>query len=182
MSLLRKRGSSTSKVLCKRAMGIGQAKAATLQKEMLFTLLSGERIHSDGYDHYVDETYTSFWGIDVGSTAYALITIDYAEAGEHFTDFMVQLGQNTIFDGQLSLRPEDLLKSFVHNYLAFSWVDVIWDGEEGQIIYTSDNRPYYEEVRATLTPAPVPLPATVALLPFGIGAFAVMRRRRRQSA
>lgn len=54
-------------------------------------------------------------------------------------------------------------------------------------LYTAENGRYYygtsfEDARFTIVqPAPVPLPASAALLPFGLGALAMMRKRRRKT-
>ena len=39
--------------------GVGQAEAAVVQQDMLFTLNSAERIYSDGSDYYVADHYSS---------------------------------------------------------------------------------------------------------------------------
>ncbi len=61
----------------------------------------------------------------------------------------------------------------------FKWYGLDWDGTDGIYEYSSDMGRYLEYARLEFTLAPVPLPATVALLPIGIGALAMMRRRRR---
>lgn len=63
--------------------------------------------------------------------------------------------------------------------------DIHWDGEVGGFFYQDDGYPWSRSVRAGMSlgeaPAPVPLPAGAALLPFGLGALAVMRKRRRSA-
>lgn len=54
-----------------------------------------------------------------------------------------------------------------------------WNGTAGSLSYRDDGAPWSLDVQGTIELAPVPLPATAALLPMGLGALAMMRRRRR---
>lgn len=53
---------------------------------------------------------------------------------------------------------------------------------DGNHWYWYDYETSYFTVLAVDAPAPVPLPATAALLPLGIGALAVLRKRRKHAA
>ncbi|WP_306608556.1 VPLPA-CTERM sorting domain-containing protein [Paracoccus sp. WLY502] len=58
---------------------------------------------------------------------------------------------------------------------------ISWDGTTGSVYYYYDEQDHVWDrmVTGTIQLAPVPLPASAALLPLGIGALVLVRRRRR---
>lgn len=56
---------------------------------------------------------------------------------------------------------------------------VSWGGTTGDLRYFNDDVPWSRDLRSPIELVPAPLPATAALLPLGIGALAMLRRRRK---
>ncbi|WP_103173790.1 VPLPA-CTERM sorting domain-containing protein [Paracoccus sp. SY] len=80
--------------------------------------------------------------------------------------------------GQYTLNPASL----EHYHMVSGLPDFIirWDGEIGEFYYRIGSRERHLEYSGSFRAIPpVPLPASAALLPLGLGALAMMRRRRK---
>lgn len=163
------------------ALGIGSgAQAATLNAS--FTLVSAVDVHIPVFEEDMpkqeDRQLLEWWGITVGKTVAATVTIG---EGMRFT---LATAAGIVFD-------EYIWRSGSSYYgLTYGpdhgWTGLSWDGSlfgSGSILAQGAEDPWFKEIYGEfrLQPAPVPVPLSAAFLPLGFGAFAMIRRRR-QSA
>lgn len=166
------------RVLCAAAavvVGVGQAEAATVDHVKL--TLNAEYICEMECDEPAP-TIGKFMGIPVGQSVYGDLYI-----GDRDDDLLQQIlfvskgiihELGFFLDEQLDGRYSEI--GAIESMYAYL---INWNGSEGSLWYRDDNVPWSLEVQGTIELAPIPLPATAALLPMGLGALALMRRRRR---
>ncbi|SNR59782.1 VPLPA-CTERM protein sorting domain-containing protein [Paracoccus sediminis] len=155
------------------AMGIGSAAdAATLRLEFDYAYHGGDNLENTDF--------TTVWGLPVGGVSEVQLDLDYPAS--NYAELKTNAGivifgdivgfMNGVFWGDTGLSGID--------YTVFSW-----DGTLGYVEYSGEFGSYetFKDIRATLSLvsdlAPVPLPAGALLLPAGIGALALLRKRRR---
>ena len=162
------------------AVGAGQAEAATYNGT--FTLVSAVSEHEEVFGHpYEDDILLpGHWGVATGETVAATITITPDIGGMIFALFA---GATEIFNSYVSLSGTGYAGSQSGTEDAYyGWKELFWDGAgSGTVSYSGEMTPWYPEIRGTFTVdlVPVPLPLSAALLPLGIGALAMMRKRRK---
>lgn len=182
------------KAMCAAAalmVGVGQAEAATvLDVEFTITRAVNEYIPvpEEGPDEgFEDVPFEEFWGVKVGDTVNAVFT--YAEewvGNQKSLRASFSVADQLLFRGTLSRgMPWEMAWAGISDHTSSpEYFALEWDGVGmGTLEYTHDFRPWFPTVEATwsvVSPAPVPVPMTAALLPFGIGALAMMRKRRKQ--
>lgn len=174
--------------LCAAAVavvGIGQAAEAATILNVKLTLNSAviDYSPSEGPDEgFKDVTLDEFWGLRVGETVDATFTYQEVESGEiRWLTAILVTTSGSIFEG--TLEGGGPWSGISNDSNSSEYTRLTWDGNlSGTVGYSYDARPFFTSADATWTvqPAPVPLPSTAALLPLGIGALAVMRKRRRR--
>lgn len=160
------------RALCAAAavvVGVGQAEAATYN--VMFTIARADHVYYPADNSEYTITPLGEWrGMLVNSPLRGLLKLE-----EGITPIL-SVGGKFLFGG-----------GDAENYADGSWWQtnetlydyLTWTGAEGTWMRREDNLPDYLFVDADIQLAPVPLPATAALLPMGIGALALMRKRRR---
>ncbi len=171
------------RALCAAAavvVGVGSAaEAATV--DVVFTLTEAVEHYMPPWDEsaWVDTPLLVYNGLAVGSTYNGTLTVeDKPFNGGIFTWATLLIDGKTIYD---FIVDGDLTAFHGQSEGFIQWTTLDWDGAAGQFQYNHDILPYDTIVIGSFALAPVPLPATAALLPLGIGALAVLRRRRRLS-
>ncbi|WP_103171623.1 hypothetical protein [Paracoccus sp. SY] len=167
------------KALCAAAAvvaGVGSAEAATVDHVKL--TLTAEYICEAGECDEPAPSVAKFMGIPVGQSVYGDLHIGDKDADlfQRIVFFSKGTVNNLGYfrddysDGRYSER------SSIEGLYAYL---INWNGLVGSLWYRDDDYPWSLDVSGTIELAPVPLPATAALLPMGLGALALMRRRRR---
>ena len=159
--------------------GVGAVDAATVDHVKL--TLNAEYICEEGECGEPAPSISSFRDIPIGSAIYGDLVI--GDRDEDLFQIIQFVSKGTTYhlgrflDWQSTGNYiEDAAMDF------FYWYQINWNGSEGSLRYRDDNVPWSLEVQGTIELAPVPLPATAALLPLGIVALAMLRRRRRSEA
>jgi hypothetical protein len=112
----------------------------------------------------------SAFGLDEGSSAVGSLSIT---TDEERLSYSLTFGSSSVAGSNLMLF--DGLWTDFGGFNRFSW-----NAGTGAITLLDDGTPWEQVTQLSLTEvAPVPLPATAALLPLGLGALAMMRRRRK---
>lgn len=165
------------------AAGIGQAGAATVEERPgWFTLTTYQFFCPGDCSQYPHIDSKSFLGIREGQSALARFTISTSDDGEK-VDLSMRYGSsfsNVAFSGSLAKRANG-------TYLYDSMDDVIccyrerlsWNGKSGTWLYAPDDGSFEPYATVSFQIAAIPLPASAALLPIGVGALATLRRRKR---
>lgn len=162
------------------ALGVGQAEAATVY-DVIFTITKAKHLYIDDcYDE--DGSYTTCvstellpdWrGMSVGDPLRGV----FAVGDDGFAT--LDVGGLRLFGDWGAYQAYDGDAYWWEGSGGVWYTYLSWNGTAGTLFHSLDNRPDSYDTYASLTLAPVPLPATAALLPLGIGALAMMRRRRR---
>lgn len=170
------------RALCAAAavvVGVGSAaEAATV--DVVATMVYAEYSTGPVDDHssWVITNPSEYWGIPNGQSLPGTLSMSdvvYDGFTHAWATFVVSGA--TIFDHAVS---GDFSSFYGMNTdKPFQFYSLEWNGKDGLFQYSSDMGNYLESVVIEFTLAPVPLPATAALLPVGLGALAMMRRRRR---
>lgn len=173
------------RALCAAAavvVGMGSAAEAATYTGT-FTLVSAVKEYetsNPGDPDLPDEELPGHWGVATGNTVEATFNINV------YADWVVF----EVFHGNIEIFNERIYASgsgytggqsgWADSY--YGWKELTWDGaQSGSVVYWGENYPWYAVIKGTFSidPAPVPLPATAALLPLGIGALVAVRKRRR---
>ncbi|WP_306752806.1 hypothetical protein [Paracoccus actinidiae] len=167
------------------AVGVGQAaEAATL--DVTFEITSLELFCETGGDcsDEVEPVVTDFMGMPLFTLMTGVLTLPdpiASPSGVPFAEGLISfLTQGISYElGYFIQEDED--KVYREEFPFWDYRITFQDGI-GELFYRDDDYPFSVGVEGVFTPielAPVPLPATAALLPMGLGALAMMRRRRR---
>lgn len=156
------------------AFGAGQpAQSATY--DVMFTITKAEHIYSP-----LDQVgggitpLSEWWGMAVNTSLRGVL-----EYGENIFPVLT-VGGSRLF-GEWGYAWQDPPGTWIEQNFAWNYNYLTWTGSEGTWLRWEDSEPDYYRIEGEFRLAPVPLPATAALLPLGIGALALMRRRRRLS-
>lgn len=172
------------RVLCAAAAvvaGVGSADAATVTHDIVFTVTDAYDLTSY-FDYEIEEMVEvrtdlpGFWGFATGSSTRGILEIVETVA--------TQLTVRLVVAGTAVFEADDAsgtIEAFyaVSGISGYKMDGLRWTGTSGKLEYTYDGSPDFTFADATISLAPIPLPATAALLPMGIGALAWMRKRRR---
>lgn len=173
------------KAMCAAAalmVGVGQAEAATVTHNIVFTV-------TDAYDRYYPDYGTDpslppsrtnrdeFWGFKVGEALNGTLTITKECVNLGCLMAKLIVAGTTLYDQKVS-GTFDAFEG-IKGSSGYLWEYIAWDGISGLFQYTYDNSPIVTYADATIELAPVPLPMAGTLLPVGIGALAMMRKRRK---
>lgn len=156
------------------AVGVGQAAEAATY-DVIFTITTAQHDYLDFDDgQKVTRTYLpEWWGVEVNTPMQGIL-----EIGADAVASLVVNGRS--FFGQADATQwQDAENSWTEGQGGVWYSYMTWTGAAGAWYHTADHRPDYYDVYADISLAPVPLPMTAALLPLGIGALALMRKRRR---
>ncbi|MDB6181238.1 VPLPA-CTERM sorting domain-containing protein [Paracoccus fistulariae] len=165
------------------AVGIGQADAATVESRSgWFTLTSLEVFCGSYCSNYPDSRTKYYAGLREGQTALGQVTISTSDDGE-----MVYLSMRYGPTLSTYLFSEGLTRQENGTYSYDSVYDVPccyrfrigWNGRSGWFRFEDDDPPIDKYVTINFEIAAVPLPASAALLPIGMGALAMVRKRKR---
>ena len=165
------------------ATGIGQAGAATVEERPgWFTLTSFELFCYGGCDGYLNVDTKNFLGIREGQSALAHFTISTSDDGET-VDLSMRYGSSfssVAFSGSLAKQENGTyLYDTIDHVICCSRERLSWNGKSGTWLYAPDGGTVEPYATVSFQIAAVPLPASAALLPIGIGALAMLRRRKR---
>lgn len=126
-------------------------------------------------------------GMNVGETVTAYLTV-LGNASEH--RLSLSTSRRTLFNDQVWKSRSGIYSGSAT--LGFDpFVTISWDGSSGSYYWETDDLPYFQRawillsnpvVMSTSAPPPVPLPASVMLLPAAFGTFAFLRRRKHHHA
>lgn len=111
----------------------------------------------------------SLLGLILNQPSRATLTItDYIESGRDHQKYILKYDEGSIFDSTENIN-NDVSAALT------------WNGNTGSISYSFGDLWSYEAAKIELGTyvAPVPLPAGAALLPLGLAALAMFRKRRR---
>lgn len=157
------------------AVGVGQAEAATYQVRLTLTAHDYSCYYCEGYPK---PKVGKFAGLSEGQSVAATLTIDtipyqasfsfeYPEGSVSSRGYWFEVSPNAY----TNLANEGSFSySAISGMIAGSYFYFEHDGITGWGEYAAFD---FTEL------APVPLPASAALLPLGIGALAIVRKRRR---
>lgn len=158
--------------------GVGQAEAATVDRvtmtlnaEYICEIGDCEDDPAPGVDFFLPTDVPVTGWLSIGDKD----DQDMQEITFSYNGMESILGPFIDFSGTGYYQSVDAMEGFY----AFN---IDWNGLFGSLWYRDDDAPWSLDVRGTLELAPVPLPATAALLPMGLGALAMMRKRRRQGS
>lgn len=158
------------------AVGVGQAGAATVRYDAYYTLTSISVVCDGGCERYPEEEVNVYAGIRDGQTAKGQLTITDDVPGQIHLEFRygAELAR-LLFRNTLSLRADGSYR------YAFADVRVSWDGILGVFNEWPPTSRIEQKtsVEFGILPAPIPLPASAALLPIGLAALTMIRRRRK---
>lgn len=157
------------------AAGVGQAEAATVDRVKL--TLTAEYICEINPCEDAAPNVGKFYGVETGKSVFGDLYIGDPDQDWLQTILFISKGTAHNF-GQFSDFGEN---AYLNEFLRYYYTAFVieWNRSEGSIWYRDDNAPWSLEVLGTIELAPVPLPATAALLSLGLSALALMRRRRR---
>lgn len=124
-----------------------------------------------------EEDESRFWGFEMGETGIARMFLTDLPSGQTQITFGSK-GQ-VWFDYAVSA----VGGTFSHGETVSSGIglNISWDGASGFFKYEDDSSPYFRVAEFSFgdpQPAPVPLPASIALFPMVVGAFSVLHRRK----
>ncbi len=168
------------------AVGLGQAAGAATVQTISFKLDRLSVYCMGGCNQYPSSQTHEFAGLRQGGSRLGQLYIDEAADGST-VELALSYGEdfsNTLFRHVLK-RMDDgkyLFDSVSMVVPSWSISTVKWDGYSGSWRYYPDTYSVEQDTTISFDLAPVPLPTTAALLPLGIGALAVMRKRRRNAA
>ncbi len=161
------------------AVGIGQvADAAIVEYDIVITVNSA-------YYHYYPiggENHSTplegWWGLKTGVPTAGVLRVQTYDTGSAIADLIIP-GIGAIFENNFSASPMNGYYYWwgVGSSSAGSMTWLTWNGNEGSLSYSQDRLPHYTNADASFSV--IPLPASAALLPLGVGALALMRKRRR---
>lgn len=166
-------------------LGLGSgAQAATVNAS--FTLVSAIDVHDplnpDVEPKQPDRQLSEWWGVPVGKTVAATVTI--GEGTAEWLRFTLRTASEVIFDDFVAISGTSFYGGIAGP--DWGWTTLEWDGSlfgSGSILAKGAEDPWFKEIYGEfrLQPAPVPLPFSATLLPLGFGALAAIRRRRRSA-
>lgn len=165
------------------AAGIGQAGAATVEERPgWFTLTSFQFFCPGDCSQYPHVDTKSFLGIREGQSALARFTISTSDDGE-IVDLSMHFrspSSSVVFSESLARQENGsyLYDSIDHVNCCYR-SEISWNGKSGMWRYEGDGGGFDPYATLSFQIAAVPLPASAALLPIGIGALAMLRRRKR---
>ncbi len=152
------------------AVGVGQAEAATVvTHDVIFTMdfLHGPKSH---------------WGVREGHRANGTLTItDTGNSNDNWLTLTIK--GYIAYDGKVTGSAG--YYEGITGIVGYVYKMVDWSGTSGSIAdaYDDENGPRELQAEGSFTigtlPSPVPVPATILLLPAGLGALAMMRKRRK---
>ena len=165
------------------ATGAGQAGAATVEThDAWFTISSLSAWCWGSCDAFPDSETKYFGGLRQGQTASGTLSLtkngDGDSIGLSFSFGSPKVG----FSGILNLLPNGtFLYDNIDEVLCCYREWATWNGETGVWRLETDGGHVDQLVTVNFELAAVPLPASAALLPISLGAFAMLRKRRKQS-
>ncbi len=161
------------------AVGIGQvADAALVEYDIVIT------VNRANYYYYPigGENHSTplggWWGLKTGVPTAGILRVQTYDTERAIADLIIP-GIDAIFvsEGYSYLRDGYYSWLGVGSSYVGGLTSLTWNGNEGSLIYGQDHLPHYTIADASFSV--IPLPASAALLPLGIGAIAMMRKRRR---
>lgn len=178
------------KALCAAAAvvvaGVGAVDAAVVRKDVTFTFSEAVRWEEGDLHDRTDDVFTYFdhhLGLPVGSPIKGELTItDIADAwGEDLRWVNLVVGGVKLFADEVAFTgPRHAF--FNDTRTGWDWYRLELFDALGFYEYFDDDRPNAYTATGTFSIAPVPLPASAALLPLCFGALALLRKRRRSAA
>ena len=165
------------------AVGAGQAGAATVEKlDAWFTISSLDAGCIGSCDSYPDSMTKYFGGLREGQTTSGVISLTESADGDSI-GLSWSFGSPKVgFSGILDrLADGTFLYDSINDVLCCYREWATWNGETGVWRLETDGGGVDQYVTVNFKLAAIPLPASAALLPIGVGAFAMMRKRRKQS-
>lgn len=154
------------------AVGIGQAAQAATHN-IVFTITRAEHIYYPADESVYEVTpLDGWWGLAAHTPLKGIL--DIADDDRATLD----VAGTRIVDGWYGADLPQGGRRWLQGD-GFSYTTLDWYGDKGSVEYGADYLPDYYEADATVALAPIPVPASAALLPLGVAVLSSLRKRSR---